>query len=103
MILPRLRGIIRFAASRPITKALVRLVSITLRHSSVVNSTSGLRTLDAGIVDENIDRDALAIEPLERGHDRSFVGDVERRAFGLMPGVAKFARPRFRRRPDPRR
>src|SRR6478735_3642524 len=43
MILPCLRGIMRLAASRPITKALVRLVSITLRHSSVVNSTSGLR------------------------------------------------------------
>ena len=43
MILPRPRGIIRLAASRPTTKALVRLASITFRHSSVASSTMGLR------------------------------------------------------------
>src|SRR4051812_25106297 len=41
--LPRPRGIIRLAASRPITKALVRFASITLRHSSVASSTIGFR------------------------------------------------------------
>src|ERR1700730_2978904 len=43
MILPRPRGIIRFAASRPMTKALVRLVSITRRQSAVSSSTIGRR------------------------------------------------------------
>src|SRR5918995_35727 len=44
MILPRPRGIMRLAASRPITNALVRLASMTLRHSSVCRSTIGLRS-----------------------------------------------------------
>ena len=44
MILPRPRGIMRLAASRPMTKALVRLASMTLRQSSVASSTIGLRS-----------------------------------------------------------
>ena len=37
----------------------------------------GLRNWIAGVVDEDVDGDALGVEMLERGANRRFVGDVE--------------------------
>lgn len=76
-ILPRPRGIIRLAASRPTKKALERLVSITRRHSSAWKLDQRLSHLDAGIVDKDIDFDTRRIKTLKGGDDGCLVGHVE--------------------------
>ena len=89
MILPpRPRAIMRRAASRPTWNEPVRWISTTRRHSSVLRSSIGLRSWNAGVVDENVDLDARGVEMLEGGEDRRFVGDVEgARVRRLCPSV----------------
>ena len=45
-----------------------------------------LAQLDAGIVDENVDLDALGVEPLEGGDYGRLVGDVEAGLMDRVPG-----------------
>ena len=58
---------------------------MTRCHSAGGQLDQRLAKLDARVVDENVDRDAVGIEPGERGDDRGFIGDVEA---GLVNGVA---------------
>ena len=94
MILPRPRGIIRLAASRPTTKALVRLASMTLRHSSVASSTMGLRSWMPALLTRMSISMPSRVEPLEGCHDGGFVGDVEASLVDRVPGSLHLGRGR---------
>jgi hypothetical protein len=48
-----------------------------------------LAELDAGIVDEDVDRDAGGVEAFESAQHRCLVRDVEGGGLGLMPGGAE--------------
>ena len=52
----------------------------------------GLAELNPGVIDEDVDLDALGVEALESGEDRLFVGDVEGVRLDLMPGFRKSLR-----------
>ena len=80
MILPRLRGIMRL---RRLAADHEGAGEVGLDHLAPFvggELDQRLAVLDAGIVDENVDRDALAVEALEGRDDRGLVGDVERGA-----------------------
>src|ERR1700735_3564183 len=49
----------------------------------------GLAELNAGVVDENVDRNALCVEMLEGRQDRALIGDVEGTRADLLPGIRK--------------
>ncbi|MGY3073984.1 hypothetical protein ACVWZZ_000355 [Bradyrhizobium sp. LM6.10] len=49
-----------------------------------------LAVLDPGIVDDDVDRNALSVEAVEGCDDCGLVGDIESGAFGLVAGGAKF-------------
>ncbi len=79
MILPpRPRAIMRRAASRPTWNAAVRCMSRTRRHSLGLDIEHRFAQLVPGVVDEDVDREALGVEMLESGADGRFVRDVER-------------------------
>src|SRR5580693_1867049 len=48
-----------------------------------------LAELNPGVVDQDVDLNALSVEMLERRENRLFVGDVEAARFDLMPGFRK--------------
>ncbi len=50
---------------------------MTFCHSAVAKLDHRLSQLDAGVVDEDVDRDALVVEALEGREDGGLVRDVE--------------------------
>ena len=89
MILPWPRGIIRFAASRPMTKALVRFVSMTRCHSAVASSTMGLRSWMPALLTRISTLVPASSSRAKAAGDRRFVGHVKGEFLHGVSGLAQ--------------